>query len=146
MMASLDEVVDSPREWVAQHIRQYVATDGRSGHRWRGAPTLLLTTTGRRSGLLRRTALIYGRDGDCYVVVASNGGRARHPAWYLNLLDEPGVHVQVEGEMFAARARPASAEDKARLWPAMTQIWPEYDSYQAKTSRDIPVVIIEPRS
>ena len=142
-MSPQDEVSDSPTRWVAQHIRRYVETDGAKGHEWKGVQTLLLTTRGRRTGRLRRTALIYGRDGDRYLVVASNGGSKKHPSWYLNLTDDPDVEVQVGDEKFAARALAATAEEKARLWPLMTSIWPEYDTYQAKTERDIPLVILE---
>jgi deazaflavin-dependent oxidoreductase (nitroreductase family) len=138
-----EEVVNSPTAWVARHIRGYVESGGQRGHIWRGAPTLLLTTRGRRSGRLRRTALIYGTDGDRYVVVASQGGRPVHPNWYLNLVERPEVHVQVGSETFAARARTAGPDEKPRLWKLMTGIWPDYDSYQARTDRDIPVVVLE---
>ena len=113
-------VVDSPVGWVNQHIRGYVESDGEKGHRWRGVDTLLLTTRGRKSGKLRRTALIYGRDGDRYVVVASKGGAAKHPQWYLNLATDPEVSVQVGAEKFTARARTAGAEEKPALWRTMT--------------------------
>ncbi|MGK5676095.1 nitroreductase family deazaflavin-dependent oxidoreductase [Micromonospora sp. URMC 106] len=143
-MTSGEQVLDSPQGWVADHIRRYVETDGAEGHEWRpGVFTLLLTTRGRRSGKLRRTALIYGRDGDAYLVVASQGGDPRHPAWYLNLLDEPLVEVQVGAERFTARARTATAEEKPRMWSTMAAIWPAYDDYQAKTDRQIPVVVLE---
>jgi deazaflavin-dependent oxidoreductase (nitroreductase family) len=144
-MEQREAVTDSPTGWVARHVRGYVESDGQKGHEWRkGVHTLLLTTRGRRSGKLRRTALIYGRDGDRYLVVASIGGAARHPAWYLNLVEHPEVQVQVGADRFAARARTAGAEEKPRLWRLMTSIWPAYDGYQKKTSRDIPVVILEP--
>lgn len=139
-----EEPIDSPVGWVAEHTKQYVATGGEEGHLWHGVPTLLLTTRGRRSGKLRRTALIYGRDGDRYLVVASKGGAAEHPLWYLNLRDHPEVELQVEAERIRARARTASAEEKPRLWRQMAQIWPAYDEYQTKTARDIPVVILDP--
>jgi deazaflavin-dependent oxidoreductase (nitroreductase family) len=142
-MSSQEEVSDSPTRWVAQHIRRYVETDGAKGHRWRGVETLLLTTRGRKTGRLQRTALIYGRDGDRYLVVASNGGSKKHPSWYLNLADNPEVELQVGAERFAARALPATPAERAELWPVMTSIWPEYDKYQAKTERDIPLVILE---
>jgi deazaflavin-dependent oxidoreductase (nitroreductase family) len=142
-MASPQDVSDSPTGWVADHIRTYVETDGRKGHKRWGVHTLLLTTRGRRSGKLRRTALIYGRDGDRYLVVGSNGGAARHPAWYLNALEHPEVHVQVAAEKFRALARPATAAEKPRLWRIMADLWPQYDRYQAGTPRDIPVVVIE---
>ena len=143
-MAATDEPVDSPVGWVAAHTKQYVATNGAEGHLWNGVPTLLLTTTGRRSGQPRRTALIYGRDGDRYLVVASKGGAAEHPQWYLNLREQPEVALQVGAERLRARARTATPEEKPRLWHQMTQIWPDYDAYQTKTTRDIPVVILEP--
>jgi deazaflavin-dependent oxidoreductase (nitroreductase family) len=140
-------VVDSPSDWVNSHIKSYVATDGAEGHEFRnGAPILLLTALGRKSGVWRRTALIYGRSGDAYVVVASKGGDPRHPAWYANLLDHPDVHVQVKGEKFAARARIADGEERARLWEVMAGIWPDYNDYQTRTSRRIPVVVLEPTS
>ena len=142
-MASEEEVLDSPTRWVARHVRRYLETDGRSGHRWNGRNTLLLTTRGRRSGKLRRTALIYGRDGDNYVVVASNGGARNHPFWYLNLTAEPEVRVQVGPERFAARARTAGAEERPRLWRLMAEIWPDYERYQKRTGREIPVVVLE---
>jgi deazaflavin-dependent oxidoreductase (nitroreductase family) len=143
-MATDDEVVDSPEGWVARHIRRYVDSDGAKGHEWRpGVFTLLLTTRGRRSGRLRRTALIYGRDGDRYLVVGSVGGSARHPAWYLNLVADPEVQVQVGAERFTARAHTAGPEEKPRLWALMTAIWPAYTGYQKRTRRDIPVVILE---
>jgi deazaflavin-dependent oxidoreductase (nitroreductase family) len=139
-----EQVSDSPEGWVARHIRRYLDSDGANGHEWRpGVYTLLLTTRGRRSGKLRRTALIYGRDGDRYLVVASVGGSARHPAWYLNLTEHPQVEVQVGPERFTATARTAGPEEKPRLWSLMTSIWPAYEGYQRKTRRDIPVVILE---
>ncbi|HVA26155.1 MAG TPA: nitroreductase family deazaflavin-dependent oxidoreductase [Chloroflexota bacterium] len=139
-----EEPVDSASDWVAEHTRRYVETDGAEGHLWRGVPTLVLTTRGRRSGRARRNALIYGRDGDKYVVVASKGGADMNPLWYMNLGADPEVRLQVGAEKLRARARTASAEEKARLWPVMAGIWPAYDDYTAKTSREIPVVILEP--
>jgi deazaflavin-dependent oxidoreductase (nitroreductase family) len=139
-----EKVFDSPTRWVAKHVKGYVETDGRRGHRWSGVNTLLLTTRGRKTGKLRRTALIYGRDGDRYLVVGSKGGARHHPSWYLNLVENPDVYVQVGAERFLARARTATSRQKPRLWREMASIWPEYDSYQARTDRDIPVVILEP--
>ena len=139
-----EEVFDSPVGWVAQHIRGYVESDGKTGHHWRGVNTLLLTTRGRKSGKLTRTALIYGHGGDRYIVVASKGGAEKHPEWYLNLVVNPEVNVQVGGDRFTAQARTASAEEKPALWSLMTSIWPDYDQYQARTHREIPVVVVEP--
>lgn len=136
------QVTDSPTSWVKEHIDEYVATGGAQGHIWNGVPTLLLTTTGRRSGEPRRTALIYGRYGKDYVIVASKGGAPKHPLWYLNLQANPRVTVQVEDEVFDAVARDATAEEREEVWPEMAKIWPDYDNYQQKTDRHIPVVIL----
>ncbi|MGN9788026.1 nitroreductase family deazaflavin-dependent oxidoreductase [Nonomuraea sp. ZG12] len=138
-----EEVLDSPTGWVAEHIRTYLDSDGRDGHLYQGLPTLLLTTRGRKSGRLRRTALIYGRDGDRHLLVASNGGSPQHPAWYLNLSANPGVTVQVGGDIFDARARVATPEEKRRLWRVMAEVFPLYDTYQEGTERDLPLVILE---
>jgi deazaflavin-dependent oxidoreductase (nitroreductase family) len=137
------EVVDSPTDWVARHVRSYVETNGRNGHLFHGMPTLLLTTRGRRTGQHRRTALIYAEAGESYLLVASNGGSARHPAWFLNLEADPAVDVQVGAEVFAAWARIAGPTEKPLLWQQMAEIFPTYDRYQAKAGRDIPVVILD---
>jgi deazaflavin-dependent oxidoreductase (nitroreductase family) len=128
--------------WQEEHMRRYLATGGQDGHIWQGVPTLLLTTKGRRSGEARTTPLIYGRAGDSYVVVASRGGTPTNPAWYDNLVADPDIEIQVMADRFKARARTATAAEKPALWKTMTAIWPAYDEYQTKTSRDIPVVII----
>ena len=143
-MAEQDEIHDSPVGWVHKDIQEYVATDGDSGNKSPGTPTLLLTTRGRKSGLKRRTALIYGTDGGNYVVVASNGGSAHHPTWYLNLVQTPEVELQVGAEKFTAVAHTAAPEEKTRLWPIMTAIFPMYAKFQASTERDIPVVVFVP--
>jgi deazaflavin-dependent oxidoreductase (nitroreductase family) len=138
-----DEVIDSPVGWVARHIQRYVESDGRRGHRWSGVNTLLITTRGRKTGTLHRTALIYGQDGDRYVVVGSNGGKRKHSNWYLNVLEDPEVDVQVGAEKFRAHARPATAAERPRLWQQMTSIWPEYARHEEKAQREIPVLIID---
>jgi len=126
-----------------EHVERYRETDGEEGHDWNGTSVLILTTTGRQSGQPRSTPLIYGTHGDDYVVVASKGGAPEHPAWYLNLSDDPEVELQVRGERFHAHARTATAEEKPELWSTMTASWPPYDEYQAKTDREIPVVVLE---
>ena len=126
-----------------EHVERYRATDGEEGHDWRGTQTLLLTTTGRRSGEERTTPLIYGTHGDDYLVVASKGGADEPPAWYLNIAARPAVDVQVKGDRFTARARTATAEEKPELWRIMASEWPSYDDYQRKTDREIPVVVLE---
>ena len=142
-MSVEQEPLDSPVGWVAEHTRKYVETNGEDGHIWNGVPTLALTTTGRRSGKLHRTMLIYGQDGYRYIVVASKGGADEHPQWYRNLQANPEVQVQVGGERFPARARTATGDERSRLWKLMAEIWPAYNQYQTKTSREIPVVILE---
>lgn len=129
--------------WIAEHLKRYQATDGADGHIWNGVPTLLLTTKGRKSGELRTLPLIYGQDGKHYVIVASRGGAPDHPGWYKNLVATPAVEVQVAADKFKARTSTAQGEERARLWKLMTRIWPAYDEYQAKTSRQIPVVVLE---
>ena len=128
-----------------EHVDRYLATDGEEGHDWRGTHALLLTTTGRRSGRRRQLPLIYGRHGDDYLVVASRGGAPKHPGWYLNLDASPEVEIQVKGDKMRAHARTATTEEKPELWSIMTTQWPAYDSYQERTTREIPVVVLEPR-
>ncbi|MGH3314308.1 MAG: nitroreductase family deazaflavin-dependent oxidoreductase [Streptomyces sp.] len=135
-----DRVVVSPTGWVAQQARLYEESGGTSGTTVMGAPCLLLDYQGRRSGTWRRTVLIYGRDGEDYLVVASNGGAPAHPAWYLNLVEKPEVRLRVGPERFAAHAEPLSAADKRRVWPGLVELFPQYATYQKKTDRDIPVV------
>jgi deazaflavin-dependent oxidoreductase (nitroreductase family) len=130
----------------AEHVRRYRETDGDVGYLWNGVPTLLLTTTGRRSGAPRTTPLIYGRDGDEYLVVASMGGAPQHPNWYHNLLVEPSAHIQVLAEHLSVAARTAGEDEKPRLWKIMTDLWPNYDVYQTRTDRVIPVVVLTPSS
>jgi deazaflavin-dependent oxidoreductase (nitroreductase family) len=127
------------------HVQKYEETDGAEGHIWNGAPCLVLTTKGSRTGETRKHALIYGRDGDRYLIVGSMGGAPKHPQWYRNLQADPNVQVQVLAERFAATARTASPGEKPRLWEIMTKVWPSYDAYQARTEREIPVVILERR-
>src|SRR6266540_4268744 len=143
-MTDLDNPIDTPRSWARAHLQRYVETDGQNGHHWRGVPTLLLTTKGRKSGQARRTPLIYGRDGERLVVVASQGGSPKHPLWYLNLNADPHVRVQVGDQVIDGIARTATPEEKPVLWELMTGIWPDYNVYQKKTDRPIPVVVIEP--
>ncbi len=125
------------------HQRLYELTGGRWGHRLGHVQTLLLRTTGRRSGQRRTSALLYHRDGDRFVVVGSKGGSDTAPAWLLNLQANPHVEVQVATKRFPARARIATLADRRRLWPVMAAIWPGYARYQAKTRRRIPLVILD---
>ena len=127
------------------HVRRYRETDGEVGYEWNGAPTLLLTTTGRKSGEPRTSPLIFGRDGDDYMIVASVGGMPNHPAWYRNLQADPNASIQVRAEHLDVVARTASPEEKPRLWQIVNEVWPNYDVYQSRTDRVIPVVILSPQ-
>jgi len=125
--------------WVAAHIRRYVESGGRD-HRFNGRESLLLTTRGRRSGKLRRTALYFGRDGDRYVLVATG---ATPPAWYLNLLANPAVVLQVRADTFGALARPATPDERPRLWEHMVGVFPRYARHEREAGRPLPVVVLE---
>ena len=128
-----------------EHVKRYRETGGQVGHEWRkGSKILLLTTKGRKSGEPRTTPLIYEDAGDGqYVIVASKGGAPEHPGWYENLAKDPNVEVQVWDNVFPARARTAEGDERERLWKLVAQQWPDYDSYQEQTDREIPVVVLE---
>jgi deazaflavin-dependent oxidoreductase (nitroreductase family) len=128
-----------------EHVQRYQETGGEVGYDWNGAPTLVLTTTGRRSGQPRSSALIFGRDGDTYLIVASVGGGPEDPQWYRNLLADPQAHIQVRGEHLDVTARTANDEEKPRLWTLVNEVWPNYDIYQTRTERVIPLVVLTPR-
>jgi len=137
-------------EWLAEvhrlsdvHLCRYLETEGAVGAEASGAPILILTTTGRKSGLKRSTPLIFGENDGRHVVVASLGGYPTHPHWYLSLLANPEAEVQIKAERFGVRTYTASGDERSRLWTLMTGIWPSYDHYQGRTSREIPVVVLE---
>jgi deazaflavin-dependent oxidoreductase (nitroreductase family) len=125
-----------------EHVDRYRETDGEEGHDWRGTQTLLLTTTGRKSGEKRTTPLIYGESGDAVLVVASNGG-GDPPGWYRNIGADPTVEVQIKGDRFTANARDATPDEKPAMWAEMVGHWPDYDDYQRHADREIPVVVLE---
>jgi deazaflavin-dependent oxidoreductase (nitroreductase family) len=143
--ADLDRATDSTWDWVAEHTRKYLDSGGTEGHESDGVYTLVLATTGRRTGEPRRTCLIYGTSGDDFVVVASKGGADDDPAWFKNLQAEPSVGVQVGTRRFTARARVASAAEREPLWTRMARIFPLYEEYAQKTDRVIPVVLLTPQ-
>lgn len=126
------------------HSSVYRATGGRFGGRAFGAPVLLLNTTGRKTGQKRTSPLLYLRDGNDYVIVASKGGMPTHPAWYFNLEANPETTVEVDGREVRVRAETANPEERARLWPKLVQMYGSYESYQTKTDREIPVVKLHP--
>ena len=138
-------MTDADQLFGEEHVRRYRETGGAVGHDWReGSTVLLLTTTGRRSGEPRTTPLIYARDGDRYVIVASKGGAPEHPGWYRNLERHPEVELQVRDRVLPAVARTAAGEERGRLWRKANEVWPHYDEYAERTDREIPVVVLEP--
>ena len=145
---------DNLPQWMKDHVDRYLKSGGKDGHMYttnfpnqpqRTVPSLLLVTTGRKTGNKHLFPLFYGDAGKGYFIVASKGGAPDHPGWYKNLLAHPEVKIQVRDQVIPVRARTATAAEKKRLWPIMTVQWSEYDTYQAGTKRDIPVVVLIPR-
>jgi deazaflavin-dependent oxidoreductase (nitroreductase family) len=137
--------IAAAQKWAAKlHASVFRATGGRIGGRMVGSPVLLLVTTGRKSGQRRTTVLLYLEDRGRYVIVASNGGTATHPMWWLNLQADPEATVDVGGRKTYVRATEARGEEKARLWQRLVRMYPSYEDYQKRTDREIPVVILEP--
>jgi len=126
-----------------EHVRQYRETDGETGYLWNGATACLLTTKGRKSGEERTIAIIFKQVGDRYAIIASKGGAPAHPLWYLNILADPHVKMQIKGERFDGIARTAEGAERDELWAASLEQWPNYDVYQSRTERKIPVVVVE---
>ena len=121
----------------------YKASGGKMGGSMKGAPILLLTTTGRKTGKSRTNPLLYLTDGDALVIVASVGGAPTHPVWFLNLKANPDVEVRIGNEKEKRRAREATPEERERLWPQLVAMYAGYAQYQQKTTRTIPVVLLE---
>ncbi len=144
-MSKNETPLSSPTDWVADHVQRYVDSDGADGHIMNGVQCLLLTTRGHRSGKLRRTPLVYGQDGDRFVIIASRGGNDAHPAWFLNVQAEPEVEIQVLAEHHTLRARIAEGDERTAIWKMMIDVFADFADYQKKTSRKIPVVMLEPR-
>jgi deazaflavin-dependent oxidoreductase (nitroreductase family) len=126
-----------------EHVRRYQETNGEEGYLWNGVPTLLFTTIGRKTGTPRTNPIIFTPVGDKYVIIASMGGAPKHPSWYLNLMAHPEIDVQVKGDKFRARARTAESPEREELWAEATKDWPNFDVYQSRTDRVIPVVVLE---
>jgi deazaflavin-dependent oxidoreductase (nitroreductase family) len=141
-------------QWMVEHANRYISSGGADGHLYKMSqpgrpqitvPSLLLTTTGRKSGEKYIFPLFYGDTGDGgYIIVASKGGAPKHPQWYLNLIAHPEVEVQVGTKKMKARARTATGAERALLWQKALEFWPPYAEYQTKTDREIPVVVLEP--
>jgi proline iminopeptidase len=148
-----DFIIDpSNKNWMAEHLQRYLGSNGEDGfyvdfRRIGGpaqVPTLILTTTGRRSGKPQMLPLIFGHFDGKHVIIASKGGAPEHPAWFLNLQANPLADIQVKADKLRVRARVATGEERTRLWQQMTAFYPAFDKYQARTAREIPVVVLEP--
>jgi deazaflavin-dependent oxidoreductase (nitroreductase family) len=126
-----------------EHVRVYQETNGEEGYIWNGVPTLLFTTKGRKSGKLYTNPIIYTQVGDKQVIMASMGGSPTHPSWYLNIQENPEIDVQIKADKFRARTRTATGQEREDLWAEAIKDWPNYDVYQSRTERQIPVVVIE---
>ena len=145
-MANFSEI-----PWIAKHIELY-KTDPEKAHMWDSKaaggsgplPTLLLTTTGRKSGEPRSLPLIYGSTGDSYIIIASKGGMPTHPVWYLNLAAKPECELMVGAKAVSARARTVTGKERERIWNQMAEIYPPYLDYQKATEREIPVIVLDP--
>jgi deazaflavin-dependent oxidoreductase (nitroreductase family) len=140
-------------DWMVEHTNRYLASGGTDGHLYKitqpdrpelTVPSLLLTTTGRKSGEKFIFPLFYGEAGGSYLVIASKGGAPKHPNWYLNLVANPEVEVQVGTKKMKARARTVTGPERAGLWEKALEFWPPYADYQKKTDREIPVVLLDP--
>ena len=134
------------RRLMGGHAAIYRATNGRIGHRFPGSPPVLLVDhVGAKSGTKRTSPLVYARDGDNVILVASKGGYPKHPAWFHNLMANPDTQIQVGSSRRKVHARVADAEERKRLWPKVVEVYAGYDDYQRRTEREIPLVILEPR-
>ncbi len=138
-------------DWIKNHVARYLESGGTDGHMWDSTvvggsgplPTLRLATTGRKTGQARTVPLIYSKTEGGFVVIASRGGTPQHPDWYLNLVADPNVSIRVATDVYDATARTASPGERAALWQQMAEIYPPYNDYQARTKREIPVVILK---
>ena len=128
-----------------EHVRVYRETNGEKGYLWNGVPILLMTSTGRKSGQERTIPIIFTPYGDSWVIMASRGGSPTHPGWYHNVQENPNVKVQVKGDVYEAVARTAPSPEREAIWAEAVKAWPNYNVYQSRTERQIPVVVLTPK-
>ena len=142
----MSEYVPSPSEWVAEQVERYEASDGAEGYELRGMPVIIVTHRGRRTGNIRKVPLMRVADGDGYVLVGSMGGAPTHPLWYHNLLADPAVEIRDRERVQPMRARLVEdAAERERLWALAVAAYPDYQPYQERTERQIPLFRAEPR-
>ncbi|MET0964950.1 MAG: nitroreductase family deazaflavin-dependent oxidoreductase [Nakamurella sp.] len=143
-MAAEGTYLPGSSSWANKQVSAYEASDGARRGDLSGVPVIILTTRGRKSGALRKAPLMRVTDGERYAVVASLGGAPQHPVWYLNLLADPEVTLQDKDVKRRYRARTAVGDERKQWWERAAAIWPDYNRYQRKTDREIPVVVLEP--
>jgi len=143
----MSEYKPSPRKWVADQVEKYEGSGGTAGFNWRDTdlPVIIVTNRGRNTGAVRKTPLMRVADGDNYVLVASQGGAPQHPQWYYNLKADPSVEIRDKTDVYPMRVREVTdPEERERLWKIAVQAFPNYQEYQKKTDRLIPVFLAEP--
>mgnify|MGYP000483474951 CR=1 FL=1 len=140
----MDKYIPSPSRWVAEQVELYEGSGGTDGTTLKGLPVIIVTNRGRKTGAIRKTPLMRVVDGNRYVLVASRGGAPKHPLWYHNIKANPAITIQVGRERLAYTAREVDADTKRELWPHLVSLYPDFDEYQARTDRDIPVFCCEP--
>ena len=139
------EYAPSTAAWARKQAERYEATDGKEAGDLRGKPVIILTSVGAKTGKLRKTALMRVEHDGTYAVVASLGGAAENPVWYHNLKKHPQVELQDGPTKRDYTAREVTGAEKATWWERAVRVWPDYDKYQARTSREIPVFVLDPR-
>jgi deazaflavin-dependent oxidoreductase (nitroreductase family) len=140
------EYEPSPADFVAKQVELYESTGGAEGNTLRDRPVIILTTRGAKSGKIRKTPLMRVTDGTAYAAVASQGGAPTNPLWYYNIVADPHVSLQDGAVVRDYVARRVEGEERAKWWARAVETWPDYDEYQKKTDRDIPVIVLEPSS
>jgi deazaflavin-dependent oxidoreductase (nitroreductase family) len=144
-MATDSDYAPSPRDYVREAVDLYESTDGAEGNTMQGRPIIILTTTGAKTGKVRKTPLMRVEHDGSYAVVASMGGAPKHPVWYHNIVAHPEVELQDGATRKQYLAHEATGEEKTQWWARATQTWPDYDNYQTKTDRQIPLFVLTPR-
>ncbi|MFL6114828.1 MAG: nitroreductase family deazaflavin-dependent oxidoreductase [Catenulispora sp.] len=144
-MTADPEYAPSPRDYVRETVELYESSDGAQGNTMMGKPIIILTTVGNKSGKVRKTPLMRVEHDGSYAAVASLGGAPKNPVWYYNILANPEVELQDGAEKKRYLAHEATGEEKAQWWARAVAVWPDYDNYQAKTDRAIPLFVLEPR-
>ena len=144
-MATDTEYAPSPRDYVRDTVEKYEASGGTEANTLNGRPIIILTTVGAKTGKIRKTPLMRVEHDGSYAVVASMGGAPKHPVWYHNLVANPEVELQDGATRKRYLAHEATGEEKAEWWARATETWPDYDTYQTKTDREIPLFVLTPR-